>query len=68
MKHKKARIINLNTNDKTKWLLDIWGDFFFFRQENATIIRIHCNWSFLIKIVSLIVLYFKESLNNEEIY
>lgn len=29
MKHKKARIINLNTNDKTKWLLDIWGDFFF---------------------------------------
>lgn len=67
MKHKKARIVNLNTNNITKWLLDIWGDFFI-RQENVTIIRTHCNWSFLIKIVSLIVLYFKENLSNEQIY
>lgn len=65
MKHKEARISNLNTNDMTKCRLGIWGDFFI-RQENAATIRIH--WFFLIKIVSLIVLYFKESLSNEQIY
>lgn len=63
MKHKKARIVNLNTNDMTKWLLDILG-YFFLRQENATIVRVHYNLSFFIKIMSLIVFCFKQSLNN----